>query len=174
MKQILLMIAVVALVGCGSANYQASGPRMIQRPPFPVSEYEKLNKTGTATITGQVFMTTRGGDVKYGAGETVRLNPKTSYSDFWYQTGKRYINGENITLAPTDSRQRDYSFMTQADGEGRFTFEDIPDGRYYIASRVFWEVPNEYGMGVQGSWLCRQVEVKNGKSIKNVIINKFY
>lgn len=37
--------------------------------PFTASDVEWSKASGTATVEGQAFLKTRGGDVKYGAGE---------------------------------------------------------------------------------------------------------
>lgn len=172
MQKLLLMVVAVFLVGCVATPTI----EIIQRPPFPVEEYQKLNKLGEGTVSGQVFLKTRGGDVKYGAGNLVWLNPKTSYSDFWHKwTSARINEGALVKLAPYDKRLEDYIIETQADGEGRFTFENVPDGLYYCTSNVHWEVPTANAtMSTQGHHVTRLIEIKNGKDIKGVILNGFY
>lgn len=80
MVRILVVLMTVVLSSCASI---AAKP--IPRVLFQESEYLALPKTGTATIIGQAFLKTRGGDVKTAAGNEILLNPVTSYSLQWYE-----------------------------------------------------------------------------------------
>ena len=86
---------------------------------FPEHEYQNLLQSGTATVKGQAFLKTRGGDVKVAAGNKVILNPVTSYSNEWYE--KALIQGKNLVEA--EPRMWNYVMKTVADGSGRFMFE---------------------------------------------------
>lgn len=139
----------VLLTGCAAQT-------LVQRPPFPVAEYEKLVLDGTGTVSGQVFMKTVGGDVKYGAGSEVILFPVTSYSNFWYLHD--YIEAKPLT--PSDVRQGEYIKTTQADGNGNFKFTNVGPGNYYVSSSVTWQVPTQYGLSAQGGIVAKSTSVK--------------
>jgi hypothetical protein len=79
MGRFVLMLVAILTVSCYSAP-RTEMPRLV---PFNEDEYLPYAGDGDATITGQAFLKTRGGDVKYGAGNTIFMNPVTSYSTEW-------------------------------------------------------------------------------------------
>jgi hypothetical protein len=164
MKRIILTAVLAAtLVGCGT--YTPLPP--MARPAFPEAEYAALSKIGSATVTGQAFLKTRGGDVKTGAGNTVYITPATSYSTFSYNQRDSYQS-----IEPADPRLAEYTRETIADGSGRFTFKNLPDGDYFLKARVTWEVPSggKYSyMQTQGGDLWKRVTVRNGESADVIV-----
>lgn len=144
----------LTLIGCAS----------VTRIPFPENEYSQLQKEGSAIVKGQVFMKTRGGNVKYGAGEEILLNPVTSYSKQWFEVnylGKRVMSAQ-------DPRQKDYIKTTLADGEGRFIFKKVPAGRYYVVGNVTWEaVPNQ--MFPEGGIITKQITVNENEEVEIIL-----
>lgn len=156
--RILIAAALLALAGCASVPGVFSD---IPRPPFPVEEYAQLSREGTGTVIGQAFLRTMGGEVRYGAGSEVMLNPVTSYSTFWYE--QDYSLGGR-RLAPPDPRLEDYILTTQADGDGRFAFRNVPPGDYYAVSRVDWHVARSYGLTQEGGWIARRITVKDDET----------
>ncbi|MCG3743078.1 hypothetical protein EXA18_06195 [Vibrio cincinnatiensis] len=164
MNKYLIIALVTLLSGC--ANVMA--PTVVQRIDFPAHEYEALEKEGTGKVSGQVFLKTKGGDVKYGAGSKVWLNPKTSYSDQWYsiqQQNNFKVYGYGLkTLSEPSSAEsaKVFEFIkeTQADGFGNFSFSDVPQGTYYLTSGVTWEAP---GGALQGGFIVQIINVKNNQ-----------
>ena len=161
--KLLGVVSAIIFVGCKSLY------PTVPRISFPLSEYKALKQKGTGIIKGQAFLKTRGGDVKKAAGNIVMLNPVTSYSHQWYNVS--YLQQKNI--AQPDLRNERYIIKTIADAEGKFEFIDVPPGNYYLVTHVFWEAPvgPRGAMEVQGSYIAKKVEVRNGNSIK-VILTK--
>lgn len=158
MKKFMSLLLLFAVYGCTT-----SVPPMA-RMPFPESEYDALKPTGTAMISGQAFMRTRGGDIKTAAGFNITLNPVTSYSNQWYELS--YIEG--YALENYDQRLLKYFRSQKADADGRFAFKNIPEGDYYIVAPVYWEVPNH---GKQGGIIAEKISVKNGDDL-HLILSK--
>lgn len=158
-------IRVATLILSMSLLAACANQKPVERPPFPVEEYAQLQKLGTGKVTGQVFMKTVGGEVRFGAGSDVYLFPATSYSDFWYQTN--YVSQKPI--APPDSRQMQYTQIVQADGNGNFEFSNIPPGRYYISSTVIWQAPTQWGLTNQGGWVAKSATVSNGATARVIL-----
>ena len=107
---------------------------------FDPEECASYERPGTATVSGQAFLKTRGGDVKYGAGNTVELRPVTTYSVEWYRTV--VVSGRG--LAPGDSRENAFVRSATADGEGRFRLEGLPGDKYYVTCNIIWETATGY------------------------------
>jgi len=124
-------LALVATVGCAS-NPSPPAPRTAT---FDPSEYAAYDQAGDGVISGQAFLRTQGGEVRYGAGRAVHLHPVTSYSREWWN--RVVLGGKH--LEPGDPRAQAYQRTAIADGEGRFVFADIPAGEYYVVSSVSLE-----------------------------------
>jgi hypothetical protein len=169
MKRTLSIAALAAtLAGCAVPNHTVSTP--MPRPPFPEAEYARLPKTGTAIVTGQAFLKTRGGDVKTAAGNTIYLNPVTSYSTYAYEFG--YLGTKRMT--PPDARLHQYMRETIADGSGRFTFRNVPSGEYFVTANVTWEAPTGYqfSMQTQGGSIWKKIKVQNGDESVDVMVTR--
>ncbi|MCC7012976.1 MAG: hypothetical protein IT454_10470 [Planctomycetes bacterium] len=156
MKSLAPLALVAAVSSCVS-------PPQSRRAVFIESEYVPYAETGTGRIEGQAFIKTRGGDVKYCAGNTVWLNPVTTYSTEWYSRG--VVGGENLESA--DPRVNPYRRETVGDGEGRFVFENLPAGEYFIACTIRWEVPlGKYGTQWTGGNAHTRVTVRENETAR--------
>ena len=153
MRHFMVMIACMMVCGCAA----------VTRIPFPQEEYAALPTTGTATITGQAFTEPMCRFVEVAAGEEVWLVPVTSYSDQWYN--EHYINNNDLT--EDDPRQQAFIRKVTADGEGRFTFRNVPAGEYYITSQVSWIS----GGTIQRVVIAKKTAVADGQEL-NVILTK--
>jgi len=110
---------------------EMSGEKM-ERITFPVSEYNRLARTGKGTVKGSIYVTDAYGKRVVGAGTRLYLNPKTSYSDQWYS--ESYLGGYKMEKA--DSRLFNYLRFTAANSEGKFAFYGVPSGKYYLIGTV--------------------------------------
>ena len=156
---LMLMLTAMALVGC-VAQLQ---PRHAQ---FNQDEYTSYGGFGTGIISGEVFLTTQGSDVKKAAGNKVFLNPVTTYSTEWFK--RQIIGGQH--LKEPDPRTFPYHHETVADSDGRFAFENLTLGDYYLACAISWEVPDGYGhTSVMGGWAYAKVRLKAGEHKKVVL-----
>ncbi|WP_440466911.1 hypothetical protein ACKI1H_27175 [Pseudomonas sp. YH-1] len=159
MRAVAATVVLLALAGCAGNQVKP-----LEFGTFPASEYEALQKSGSSTVTGQVFLKTRGGDVKFGAGSEVVLIPATSYSATLMQA---YT--EDRPAGTPDPRVKQYSHRTQADGSGYFTFRNVPAGRYYVNSSVNWEAPTQFGLSHQGGFILVPVSVGDGEEARIMV-----
>lgn len=127
---------------------------------FDEQEFAPFAAEGTATIRGQAFLKTRGGEVRYGAGNTVSLIPVTSYAREVWQAS---LQGK-VTVK--DPRWDKYVRTTVANGSGNFEFTKIPAGDYYIECPIFWEV---LGGTRTGAVIKKQIRVAEGEELKIVM-----
>ncbi len=160
---VLVVVAVVA--GCAS--------RKPVRVVTPLTEAETRAYTGSGscTIQGQAFLKTRGGEVRYGAGGMVDLVP-----DVPLLKEVRAINmgGSRAELDPDVSAQwAKVSRATQADGEGRFEFRNVPCGKWFVEALVTWEVFGAYGISrQQGGAVSAFVDVTPEGSPARVVLTR--
>jgi hypothetical protein len=140
---------------------------VIQRIPFPVSEYEALPKTGNATITGKLYIITPTGAKVYGKNRKLYLNPITSYSQQWYK--ESYLGHKKLSKA--DSRLYSYLRLTETNSNGEFTFNEVPAGRYYLIGVV--RCKEECGFEkARNIRIAKEISVQNGETI-NVDLSRY-
>lgn len=163
MLRFILLLSIFALVSCKTTE-------VVKRVPYNELEYVHFKKAGTAKATGQAFLRTYSGDVKYAAGSKVFLIPVTSISNQWYYQWylvENHINPEKI-IAKADTRHLAIIRTKQANGNGRFTFENIPAGEYFIITRIVWKVDQN----TVGGFICNKVSIEDGKSHNFVITRR--
>ena len=151
------LILALAFSGCEAPQSRTS--------TYKAAEYARYAGTGTAKITGQAFLKTVGGDVKYAAGNRVWLYPATSMTTEWYE---KVIKGGH-PLKAGDERMMQHSKMTLGDGTGNFEFDSVVAGDYYVVSQVSWGVPNGYFVNYTGGAVHAKVHVNDGE-MKRVIL----
>lgn len=152
MKVCILIAPLILLAGC-----------VVQRvTPFDPSAYSPFAGTGSASITGQAFLKTNGGDVKFGAGNEILLTPVTPYTEEWYE--KAYLQHQN--LSPADPREAEYIKSATADGSGNFEFQNIPAGDYFVRCTITWMID---AYTSTGGIVCKRVHVEPGQAKKIIL-----
>ena len=132
---------------------------------FIPAEYEPFRLPGSGGIEGQAFLVTMSGEVKYGAARSVFLNPVTTYSTEWYVqqcVGHKELN-------EGDPRAAEFLRETIADGHGRFRFEGLPAGDYYLACPIVWHVDS---YNTSGGWAHAKVTVEEGKVTRAIVTRR--
>ena len=161
-----LLVLLGVLEGCAARPV----PR---RAAFNEAEFQPYAGSGTSTIQGQAFLKTRGGEVRFGAGNTVYMVPATSFTREWYD--RAVVGGVNLGAADPEAQSRiaQYERRTTADGNGNFEFRNIPAGEYFITCNIVWEVPYSTGYTVQttqtGGTAHAAVKVGPGETVKAVV-----
>lgn len=120
-----LCTALVVVLGCTH--------RHLKKEEINEREYAAYRTRGEAVITGQVTMTTPSGTVLVGSACQVRLTPVTDDST-------RYIQ-DVVLQGGTKEWKEDADavwWVTSADEDGRFKFEEVPSGSYYLTCPVAW------------------------------------
>ena len=159
MRLPILLITCLVSTSCAGALVE-------RQAQFVESEYAPYAGKGTARICGVAYIKTQRGEFKYGAGNETYLNPVTSYSTEWYRV--EVIGGRSLNKA--DRRALAYNQATRADSEGRFCFENIPSGDYYLTCPVEWV----YGANsaIKGGMAYAQVTVKDGETVNAVLTRR--
>ncbi|MDB5596904.1 MAG: putative lipoprotein [Hyphomicrobiales bacterium] len=133
MRISVLLTSLLALSACGT-----------MAPPdvaFDAKEAAYINTQGKATIEGHAFLSSRGGKVMAAAGETVRLVPATTYARkrfaLLFPSGKF----RGAFLYRNMEANEEYAALTRstkAESNGRFTFEHVAPGDYFVATQKAW------------------------------------
>ena len=153
----------MTLAGCAAPTRVT--PVHQRQATFVQDEYEQYSRPGASSIAGQAFLKTQGGDVKFGAGNDVILAPATSYSKEWFEV--RVLRDRAIS--PPEPRAERFNRSTLADGTGRFRFESLPAGAYYVACYISWMVPGLEGLQKTGGWAFALAHVDSGVSSEIVV-----
>jgi hypothetical protein len=159
--RILLSLALgAALSGCVTAKIDQ---------PFNAAEGAFIHKQGTGRIEGSAFLRQRGGGTVTAAGNDITLIPVTSYSSArfaaLYKGQKSSYFGGNIEGTPEGYYTQ--TKKTKADVEGRFIFDGLHPGDYFLTTEVRWQIP---GSDLpEGAFIYERVSVKNGETARVVM-----
>jgi hypothetical protein len=153
-----LLALTVVLSGCVTTP----PPQWNQVSDAAEAEYQSYLAGGTASVSGQAFLTQRGGGVVKAAGRTVTLDPATSVgAEWWTKAGTKWAHRSLTPPSPGFAKARK---TTVADAEGKFKFSGLAAGRYYVLTDVTWEIPGQFGTSTQGGLVGSLVEVKEGST----------
>jgi hypothetical protein len=161
MRLLAILAVCVLSISCAAPRPK---PRMTE---VIASEYAPYEKAGTGVLVGQAFLKTRGGEVRYGAGNKVYLHPVTTFSTEWYT--RQAVGGELLepTQDPIAARN---NRVTTADGNGNFRFEGLPAGEYYVVCPIVWEAVGHLGyLEPTGGYAHAQVKVSDGKETRAIV-----
>ena len=144
---------------------------------FEKEEYASYLKSGVNTVTGQAFLTQKGGGVVTCAGESVLMYPDTEY------LSQRESDIDNGCQLNNDAHEPDSSIAalyksSLCDAQGNFEFYKVPAGKYIIKVNVSWDVPSASSIGnyyytldnPQGGLLRKKVTVQDGEVNKFIIV----
>lgn len=161
-----LLCAAVLASGCAVVP-PAQPPQWNQVTEASEQEYLPYLATGNGVLTGQAFLTQRGGGVVKAAGRNVTLDPATAVGNEWW--GKAGVKYPFASLTPPSPNFHKARKTAVADAEGRFKFTELPEGTYYVRTEVTWEAGT---LGLQGGLVGAQVHIRNNKATE-VILNQF-
>lgn len=164
----LFIVALLTMVGCASRE-------PLNLPPLDEAEYQKYTVSGTAKISGSAFLVTKGGDIKRGAARQVFLIPQTSFlmarmnaTDDYYTTFQwlGFSRTDDNTIAQAWRHTR----ISVADVDGKFSFTNVPSGKYFVETQLFWQYVSCGFLGCKptdtGAVLRKHIEVTEGAVIE--------
>ncbi len=157
-------LLLLPLLACNSAEAPAPQAR------FDAAEAAYMDKPGKTAIHGQAFLPDKTGkvEVRYAAGETVRLIPDTSYArarlDYYFH-GAKFAPASSIPKNDPDPDYVAHTRTAKAGPTGRFSFENVPPGRYFVSTQVIWKPENAFRP--EGGLIYEEVAV-TGAEIKPV------
>ena len=76
-------------------------------------------------------------------------------------------------MKASDPRSNLYLRKQIADGDGRFTFKNVPSGEYYVTTKIVWEAPVGFRGALihQGGFVSKKIAVKESEELE-VIVTK--
>lgn len=154
MRNFIYGLILLGVVGC-AATY-------VMKTPFHEQDFADFTQTGTSYISGQAFLTTQGGEVKYGAGRTVRLIPLTKYT-----VELDSVDGDSRMRPPPGVNLDQFVRKTIGDGSGNFAFSQVPAGDYFLECPIYWDA----GGRTTGSTIRVHIRVGEGARV-NYILTK--
>jgi len=173
MKMLHLILTTSLLIaGCTTVEVPINSS-------FSSKDVSWFNSQGTNTIAGSAFLRTKGGDIKTCAGYDVTLLP---YSDYASER-MAYIYGNANEGYRTLGLQRKFEFSnespeyskhsktTKCDAQGKFEFNNLPDGDYYVTTGVSWQAGVGAGAELfpEGAMLMKRLTV-TGRNTKKVTL----
>lgn len=173
MRMLVLTGAACLLSAC--ATMPATAVHTLTTP-FSDADLAWSKGVGAASVTGQGFVQTRGGEPRTCAGNGVILVPDSAYMReriaFLYGNTSRAFNPNprKVDFTPSPPNVNDYVRQTTCDAQGNFTFTGLPSGKYYVVTHVMWTVPvGRYTAEPQGGALMQSVELGNGESERVIL-----
>ena len=163
---------IATVLAAGFLSGCATRPTFVATETYETPDY-LVDVQGTGEVTGTGFMRQRGGGVVSCAGEEVHLLPVTAYTteriNFIYGSpeGGKWIRDIN-TGTPRDEQYIADTRIAKCHVDGRFTFEDVPAGDYYVATNIVWQV-NAYSW--EGGAIMRPVTVVADETADMVLNN---
>ena len=176
MNKIFPIILVLVLSGC------ATGGGYVMKNSFSTNEIDWFMAGGSTTVKGSAFLKQRGGGVVTCAGNEVTLTPVTRYSteriSFLYDSTEfgilqrglpRALRGKYFKEeAPVAYGQ--YSKRARCDVDGKFEFQNVPQGSYYLITVVEWNTGRNMFEN-EGGFIMKRISVNDKELVKFVISN---
>ncbi len=183
MKKSLLLIAITTtfLAGCTTVTekiakispFKSSMTQNVAlKTSFNPDDAAYILTDGTATISGSSAVIDASGEKITCAGNNVYLVPVNDYSHERYQ----YLFGnatkgfspdsviQKVRFTPDNPEFRKYMRVSTCTYTGEFSFENVPEGQYYIGTNIISELDG-YNT-IEGGAYAKEITIKPGQSLK--------
>jgi hypothetical protein len=157
----MLAAAGLALGACASVE---------KKLPFDSKVHTAALAKGTAKIEGEGFLRRRNAWIARCSGEVVYLVPDTPYFREWVEI---YRSGNTIENASAlNEKHRGAIRKTQCNMQGKFTFANLPAGKWLVATRVTYD--SEATISILPMYdytFLTEVETKAGETTPVILSN---
>lgn len=135
---------------------------------FNEAEYQPYLGEGAGTIAGEACLWTRNGELMRVPERGVYLWPATAYVTEHLE--REVLEGDVLWFAP-DARLYKYRRETRSDKAGRFEFEKLPPGEYYLTCLFDWHdtlvPPREDVISeLRSRWVFTKVSLAPGEHVR--------
>lgn len=165
MKVFSAIALAAILAGCAVTK-----PPVALTTRFDVQQAQEMVRPGVNIISGSALIRQNGGGVVTCAGLPILLVPNTAYASermsVIYRNAERgFVAVSNgITFTPDDPAYMKNTRTTVCDAQGKFAFNDVADGRFFVLSNIVWNVG-----GPQGGTVMQAVAVSGGQAREIVL-----
>jgi hypothetical protein len=132
----------ISLALCGALLLSACVERKPGTVDFSTDEAAFIQQPGTGVIAGHAFRTKASGALVNAAGQVVYLVPATGYSRERFKNlygNRKYIpHRESPREDNPPSAYAEHTRTTKAEANGRFAFEGVAPGEYFVTTQVIW------------------------------------
>ncbi|HHW7508036.1 TPA: hypothetical protein ACU21B_001897 [Mannheimia haemolytica] len=185
-RLVLAGMTISTLSGCTPISYEEPIPQYTFKNSFDaVQAGQLILGEGTAKIKGNAFLKQKGGTVVTCAGNEVQLIPYTEYANerlslIYGNVTKGYNSyyGRSFKFVNDDKNYHTYKKKTVCDSEGKFEFDNLKEGTYFVSTEVSWKISkyltkySEYPTEVtEGGYLLQQVQVNKDDS-KSIVLTR--
>lgn len=169
---ILFFVFLLALPHEGTAQIAMPKPLYILDEQFVEGDFKWSKGKGTGVIAGLGTLRTPGGYIKTAVNEEVTLVAKTPYTDEIVAATRTEGFFETYTNVQKDPAYNQYRYTQTADKDGRFRFENLPAGDWYIVTRVYWITRDETSQAhLHGGLLWGQITLLEGQVREDIHLN---
>jgi len=159
--RVVAVVLGLPFVYAGCSAWHSAPLFVKMQTKFDYSEHEPYAKPGENGMTGQGFLRQPGVGTVTCAGSRVLLLPATSY---FREMVDHLIAGSEPDPPETPYPSLKSMFRsTQCDAQGGFSFAEIPDGAWFVATQV---------NARHGGLLIREVTLSNGRTIQVLLSDK--
>ena len=85
------------------------------------------------------------------------------------ERGAREASKDKVVFVPDDLRFHQLSRKNVCDVDGKFEFDNVAEGDYFVVTKIIWGNPEEPEMQTEGGNLMQKISVKGGKKFKIVL-----
>jgi hypothetical protein len=152
MRKAFVALALVAAMA-GAAGCAAK-PDKVQNALLE-KQSERYRKRGDAAITGVAYLVRPGGGEILGNASEVYLTPVTT----WAESRVVDVLASN-KIPDSEDRAAEVWWVAKTDSNGRFSFEELIDGEYFIISPI----PYAWGTDTKEAIAFARVKVGPGET----------
>lgn len=168
MKHAVVIVGIaLAVAGCAQFGQQEAA----LSKPIASSEVDWSRKSGRNMVSGLATMKS-GGEQHTCAGQSANLIPDSAYARARMTAifgnadrGMRAASRGAVKFERDDPVYVSSLRTTRCDGQGSFSFPQVPDGVWYVTTSIKWQGPAQ----VEGGSMMQRVDVRGGRLVKVVL-----